>query len=901
MTVKGRVRFLLLATTVASTWLVPGRAAAQPCFDVDVLAGRGDGDGGPATVAVLNSPRDVTRDAAGNLIVADAGSSRVRRIDAASGTITTIAGNGAPGVPDDGAVATLTTLQEPSGVAILGGDILIADVGPDVNAVWRLTPDGILHRFAGSGIATGSIDGPGGDPSDDLNDGQLAIFATLKTPARVAADASGNVFIVDLGNDLIRRVDAATGRISTLASGLSAPIGIALGTGTDLFVADTGTNRILRGSTTGGTLVPFAGSGAVGLANDRDSDPPLDALAAPLDAAASVAVDASGVVYIGDTMNNVIHKVTTDGLIHRVAGSGIPGVQDTPTPGFLARFRSPGVALGAGQTLLIPDVDNNRVRQYDIAADSVTTIAGGDNSPGDGGSATAAILDRPAGLAVDPVSGAVFVSEHDSHRVRRIDPTGIITTVVNTNGLNDSATDGVPAVVSPLRQPTGVTTAGGNLLIADAQDQRILVVDGTGVIRTFAGTKNTPGVTGDGGPATSALLNTPLRMAVGQDGSVYIADFNNNRIRKVDPTGIITTVAGGGGELRQPSGLAFDGGGNLYIADFGTNRVVRMDTTGALSTIAGSGTAGKLGDNGQAGVAQLDGPTDVAFAHDGGLLIVDQLNNTIRYVAPGSSGTVDPTSVITTIVGDGMPGFANGPGTQAELLFPTDVEVDASGDLLVADRGNQRVRIGRPGTDCTAATQACMTDAQCDDGDPCTIDACEANHLCSHTALPPGQCVPSCAAEPAGCIAGGGPAAVDCLGETLVKGLTSATPVFRCHDNDASCDFDPTPGRCAFRMACCFNEPGCSASGVSRFLAQGPARGALLQEVGKLPGASATGKGVVFSPSLSTSDTCTELMTVGVSLRKNGRKPGKLQIRTTTVGTSKRQRDVDKVRLICLP
>ena len=894
------IRIAFLVAAVGSGALTPAVAPGQPCLDLKVFAGRGVGDSGPATAAVLNSPRNLALDAAGNIIVADAGNARVRRIDAASGTITTIAGNGAPGVPTDGAIATLTTLKEPSGVAVAGGDVFIADVGASVNAVWRLTADGILHRFAGSGIATGSIDGPGGDPADDLNDGQLAVFATLSRPVRVAVDAQGNVFISDLGNNLVRRVDAASGRISTVTTGLSQPAGIAFGAGTDLFIANIGTNQILKGSTMGGATTVFAGTGGVpGPVNDLSSDPPLDALAAPLNAAGEVAVDASGVVYIGGGQDDTIHKVTTDGLIHRVAGSGLAGASDGP--GFLARFRSPGVALGPGQTLLIPDVDNNRIRRYDAGADAVTTIAGGDNLPGDGGSAIVAILDRPTGLAVDKAAGAVFVTEHDSHRVRRIDAAGAITTVVNRDGLNGSATDGLAAVTSQLRQPTGVAMASGSLLIADAVDQRVLVVDGAGVIHTFAGTTDTAGNAGDGGPATSALLNTPLRMAVAQDGSVYITDFNNNRIRKVDPSGIITTVAGGGGELRQPAGVAFDGAGNLYIADFGSNRVLRLDASGSLTPIAGSGTAGKLGDQGQAGRAQLDGPTDVAVAADGGLFIVDQQNNTLRYVAPGAGGTVGPASIILTVLGDGMPGFADGKGTLARLLIPTDVEIDAGGNLLIADRGNQRVRIATPSDGCTSKTTMCNSSAECDDHQPCTLDVCEPIHVCSHTALPADQCVPSCAAEPAGCIAGGGPGRFDCLGETLVKGLQSATPVVRCRDNDTNCDFDPTPGRCSFRMACCFNEPGCAAAGVSRFAAQGPAGAVILDAVAKMPAASRLGNAVVFSQPLATPDACTQLADVGVSLRKGGRKAGKLQIKTTAFGTTKRQRDADKLRLICLP
>src|SRR5262249_56354543 len=137
-----------------------------------------------------------------------------------------------------------------------------------------------------------------------------------------------------------------------------------------------------------------------------------------------------------------------------------------------------------------------------------------------------------------------------------------------------------------------------------------------------------------------------------------------------------STFIGNGAELNQPSGLVFDNGGNLFVADFGHNQVKRIDPNGGVSLIAGNGSAGSVGDNGQAGAAELNGPTDVALASDGGLLIVDQLNSSIRYVAPGADGSITAGSTITTIIGTGTAGFADGPGPQAALLFPTGIRVD---------------------------------------------------------------------------------------------------------------------------------------------------------------------------------------------------------------------------------
>jgi NHL repeat-containing protein len=288
---------------------------------------------------------------------------------------------------------------------------------------------------------------------------------------------------------------------------------------------------------------------------------------------------------------------------------------------------------------------------------------------------------------------------------------------------------------------------------------------------------------------------------------------------------------------------------------------------------------------------------------DGSLAVVDQLNNEVRLIAPGGDGSLGPGSVITTIVGNGTPGFKDAPGTTALLLGPTDVAVNG-GNLLIADRGNQRVRLATPGgTGCVALT--CNTSADCDDHDPCTLDSCAPNHLCTHAVLPPDQCTPMCSAEPSGCIAGGGPAKTDCLAELLVKGLSGAVkrsaPVVRCHDGDGSCDFDQTQGLCTFRIAWCFNEPGCNATGVTKVMAQGAASDAILNTVAKLASSKRAGRADVFDAPLQNSGDCTELMAMPVGLRKNGRKPGKAQLKLVAVGTNKRLRDVDKIRLVCLP
>src|SRR5262249_23499873 len=244
------------------------------------------------------------------------------------------------------------------------------------------------------------------------------------------------------------------------------------------------------------------------------------------------------------------------------------------------------------------------------------------------------------------------------------------------------------------------------------------------------------------------------------------------------PAGIISTVAGRGfagsggdggpadqARLNNPAALAFDGGGNLFVADFGNNKIRKIDTTGTISTVAGTGRPGAPGYGGAARRAEGTEPTGLGFTADGALVFADQGNNEIRRIAPDGNGAISSTSTITTIVGNGTAGFKDGPGPTANLLAPTEVMALPDGRLLIADRGNQRVRVATPGASCVGGAGG----------------------------------LASCAAD--GCIPGGGPGRADCLIETLVKGVRSRSAKVSCRDGNASCDFDSTRGMCTFAVA----------------------------------------------------------------------------------------------------
>jgi sugar lactone lactonase YvrE len=326
----------------------------------------------------------------------------------------------------------------------------------------------------------------------------------------------------------------------------------------------------------------------------------------------------------------------------------------------------------------------------------IATVAGNGTFgySGDGGPATSAQLGLPNGVAIDP-GGNLYVT--DSARVRKVSPNGIITTVAG-NGIGSYSGDGGPATSANLSNPSGVTVdAVGNLYIADTDNNRIRKVAPSGIITTVVGT-GTAGYSGDGGPATSAQIYFPFGLAFDATGNLYIADRNNARIRKVSQAGIITTIAGNGtagysgdggpatsAQLR-PRGVAVDPEGALYIADEYNYRIRKVALNGIISTVAGNGTFGYSGDGGPATSAQLSYPFGVAVDANGTLYIPDSFNNRIRKVSQAG--------IITTIAGNGTAGYSGdgGPATSAQLNLPWNTAVDPAGNVLVAEYGNAVVR-----------------------------------------------------------------------------------------------------------------------------------------------------------------------------------------------------------------
>lgn len=331
---------------------------------------------------------------------------------------------------------------------------------------------------------------------------------------------------------------------------------------------------------------------------------------------------------------------------------------------------------------------------------TITPFAGS-GSPGfsgDGSNAEGAQVNNAWGLAFDS-SGNLYVADQINHRIRRITPSGTISTIAG-NGTASFGGDGNAATNASMNYPSGLAVApNGNVYIADTVNHRIRMVATGGNISTVAG-MGEAGSTGDGAPAMEAKLNYPTAVVVDAAGRVLIADTYNHKIRAITSDGNISTIAGTGtagvsgdggaataAKLNYPQGLALDAAGRIYIADTFNQRIRRIDTDGTITTVAGNGEPGFGGDGDLAAKAQLFYPKGIAVDSEGNLIIADCFNSRVRMVSP--------EGIIRTIAGNGLFGDRGdwGPALRARLRFPAGVAVDSSGRVYVADTQNNKIRL----------------------------------------------------------------------------------------------------------------------------------------------------------------------------------------------------------------
>jgi sugar lactone lactonase YvrE len=624
--------------------------------------------------AQFNDPKGVAVDASGNVYVADYANHRIRKVSP-TGVVTTLAGS-TQGFADG--TGTSAKFSNPYGVAVdASGTVYVADSGN--HRIRKVSPTGVVTTLAG--FSWGFADGTG-------------TSAQFTSPGGVAVDASGNIFVADRGNNRIRKV-SPTGVVTTLAgstqgfadgTGTSAqfsnPYGVAVDAGGNAYVADYANHRIRKVSPTG-VVTTLAGSSANSYADGTGTS-------ASFNYPFGVFVDASGNVYVADSANNRIRKVSPTGVVTTLAG-GSGGFADGT--GTSAKFSNPyGVAMDTSGNLYVADLSNNRIRKVSTTG-VVTTLAGSGTRGSSDGSALAGFA-GPNCVAID-AAGNLYVAEKDQHRISKILPDGTLTTLAGGSAAGFADGTGTSAQFT---NPRGVAVdASGTVYVADHNNHRIRKVSPTGVVTTLAGS----GTNGySDGTGTSASFNYPMGVAVDASGTIYVADYNNNRIRKVSPTGVVTTLAGSGAwsfgdgtgtsaSFNYPTGVAVDASGNVYVADSSNHRIRKVSPTGVVTTLAGGGTSGFGGfADGTGTSARFNYPAGVAVDASGYVYVADSSNHLIRKVSP--------TGFVTTLAGtyswSGGGGFADGPGTSAQFAWPTGVAVDGNGHVYVADQNNDVLR-----------------------------------------------------------------------------------------------------------------------------------------------------------------------------------------------------------------
>lgn len=647
-------------------------------YRIDTIAGGvADGDGGPATSALLLQAQGLALDSQDRLYIADVNDNRVRRIDA-NGNIETVAGTGIAGFSGDGGTATSARLQNPYGLAIDANDNLyIADLG---NArVRKVTPSGFISTYVGGGMVRPGVTNDGGAGSDyilgaprdlaidphgnlfisDFSRNQVyevssigilttaagtgqpgytgdfgaAQLATLNAPAGLTFDPDGNLLICDSGNRVIRRIlgDLIESYLptATLAAGLalSAPTSIAFQPGGFLLISDPGAHTLYSVSVIGNNIE------AIPYAEDMVVDSELNVYLAQQGFVSSIAISQATATLAG--INN----------------QGFLGEDVVATE---ARLNQPfGVAADSAGNIYIADTGTNRIRRIDSRG-VITTFAGTGAAgyTGDGGVSISAELSGPSSVAFDS-AGNLLVTDTGNNAIRSISPAGLIATVVQPASLN---------------QPEYALASGGNIYVSNTGAHTVVMVDAQGVVHPLAGT-GTAGSSGDAGPATSATLDSPRGLAIDSQGNLYIADEGAGVVRMVTPGGVISTITSpGNGPWISPSGLSFSSDGSLLVADSGTDDIRALHGGGAVSVLAGTGSAGFSGDTYLGTSAQLDAPHSVFAASNGTILIADTANNRIRVLSLLPAVTPPNTPMVKVVdAASGAPG-AFAPGEIAEVI-----------------------------------------------------------------------------------------------------------------------------------------------------------------------------------------------------------------------------------------
>jgi sugar lactone lactonase YvrE len=684
---------LLTAAAGVGLGLSAGRLLAATNYEAYTFSHFAGSIGGPGyadgtgSVGRFSSPSAVALDSSGNIYVADTYNDTIRKVTPA-GVVTTLAGVAGYSGTNDG-TGSAARFSLPSGVAVdSSGNVYVADSGNDT--IRKITPAGVVTTLAGLAGVQGSTNATGS-------------AARFNNPFGVAVDSTGNVYVGDAGNNTIRKITPG-GVVTTLAglagvagsvngtnttARFNAPFGVAVDSSGTVYVADSG-NQTIRKITPAGVVTNLAGlARTAGSADGTNST-------ARFNTPSGVAVDSSGTVYVADTDNDTIRKITPTGVVTTLAGlaksfGSIDGTNKT------ARFYNPyGVAVDSSGTVYVADYYSFAIRKV-TSAGVVTTLAGLAVSFGSvDATGIAARFDSPYGVAVDG-SANVYVADTFNMTIRKITPAGVVTTLAGLAGAFGS-TDGTTNVAR-FYDPFGVAVDGpGNIYVADTGNHTIRKITPTGMVSTLAGLAGASGT--NDGTGSAVRFNGPSGVAADSSGNVYVADTGNQTIRKITPAGVVTTLAGLAGtfgsadgtnsaaRFNAPFGVTVDSSGNVYVGDSGNATIRKITPTGVVTTLAG--LVGALGgDDGTNSAARFEYPRGVAVDSSGNVYVADYYNHTIRKVTPAG--------LVTTLAGLAQAyGSDDGTGSAARFYFPDGVAVDSSGNVYVAEINNCDIRKGIP-------------------------------------------------------------------------------------------------------------------------------------------------------------------------------------------------------------
>jgi len=624
-------------------------------------SGFADGVGAAAQFA---NPQDIAIDTSGNLYVVDLDNHCIRKITP-EGMVSTLAGSTA-GPNAEGGYAdgegTDAQFNVPHGIVVdTSGNLYVTDSGN--HCIRKITPEGVVSTLAGSSgpEGRGYADGTGAD----------ARFGHLRG---IDIDASGNLYVMDNLDDSETRIRLVTlqGVVGTLAGGES---GFVDGPGTvarfsglsDVVVDASGDLYVTEEQNACIRKIEFE--------KDRDpSAPHIDGFT-PSEAPHGSTLTISGINFDPTPANNVVRFNGVEAVVTAATATQLTVTvpKDANCSGYITVTVDGKTATSAGRFEYVPTV-------------VVSTLAGSGVAGFVDGIGTVAQFDFPYGIVID-ASGNAYVADYNNHCIRKVTSDGEVGTIAG-NGTAGFA-DGTE-MVARFRNPIGITTdASDNLYVADFNNHSIRKVASDGEVSTIAG-NGTAGLTD--GAGTNAQFRNPFDITTDVSGNLYVADFNNHSIRKVASDGEVSTIAGNGtagfadgmgtnAQFNQPNGIVMDASGNLYVADYNNHRIRKVTPQGEVSTIAGD-SAGLVDGAGTA--ARFRNPAGITIDASGNLYVVDRSNSCIRKVTPQGE--------VSTIAGDGTRGFADGVGTAAQFDYPYCISIDDSGNLYVGDRNNHSIR-----------------------------------------------------------------------------------------------------------------------------------------------------------------------------------------------------------------